>query len=224
MPIRKEGKVSFYTEKELRDIAADLTSAVTLPVNVEIEAEHRVLDLSEVEKILRDSENIFLSECGCRSIHHNCDSPMDTCLSINVEADYAEKNPANHPRRVTVEEALYALRWSHAAGLIHMAYVFKGEEKPQLVCSCCTCCCHTLGGVLRHGITTQILTSKLIAEDDESKCTNCGVCAERCVFGARSMIKGEKWFDETRCFGCGLCVSTCQTSAIRLAERKKALG
>ena len=51
----------YYSEKELRSIAADLTSAEAIPVNVEIEAEHRVLDLSEVEKILKHSENIFLA-------------------------------------------------------------------------------------------------------------------------------------------------------------------
>lgn len=220
---KKAGRGSYYSEKELSDIAADLTYAIALPVSIEIEADHRVLDLSEVEKVLRESENIFLSDCGCRSINHNCDSPMDTCLSVNVGEDYAEKNPANHPRRVTVEEALDSLRRSHTAGLVHMAYVFKGEEKPQLVCSCCTCCCHTLGGIIRHGITTQVLTSKLIAEDDGLRCTNCGVCVERCVFGARHMVDGVKRFNKIHCFGCGLCVSTCPTDAIKLVERKKSL-
>jgi Pyruvate/2-oxoacid:ferredoxin oxidoreductase delta subunit len=191
-------------------------------VNAEIEAEHRVLDLSEVEKILRDSENLFLQDCGCRTIHHNCDGPLDTCLSVNVAADYTEKWPGQHARRVTIEESLAALRRSHEAGLVHMAYVFKGEEKPQLICSCCTCCCHTLGGIVSHGITTQVLTSKLIAEDDDEKCTNCGVCVKRCVLGARRMVAGKKAYDASRCLGCGLCATTCPTGAIKLTERKKA--
>ena len=213
----------YYTEKELRDIANSLESAVTLPVNVEMEADHRVFDLSEVEKILRDSEYTFLNDCGCRSIHKNCDNPLDTCLAVNVGPDYTEKGEGRNSRRVTVEEALDALRRSHEAGLVHMAYVMKGDEKPFLICSCCTCCCHTLGGLLRHGFHTQVLTSKLIAEDDESKCIDCGECVKRCVFGARNMEDGEKKYDEIRCFGCGLCVSRCPSSAIRLVDRKKAL-
>ena len=191
-------------------------------MNAEIEAEHRVLDLSEVEKILRDSENIFLQDCGCRTIHKNCDNPLDTCLSVNVAADYAEKWPDQHARRVTIEESLAALRRSHEAGLVHMAYVFKGEEKPQLICSCCTCCCHTLGGIVSHGIITQVLTSKLIAEDDGEKCMDCGVCVKRCVLGARKLVAGKKVYDASRCLGCGLCTTTCPTGAIKLTERKKA--
>jgi len=213
----------YYSEKELIDIAADLTFAVAVPVNVEIEAEHRVLDLSEVEKILRHSENIFLQDCGCRKLHHNCDSPLDTCLAVNVGPDYAEKWPDNNSRMVGVDEALADLCRGHEAGLVHMAYVFKGEEEPQLICSCCTCCCHTLGGIVDHGLTTQVLTSKLIAEDDDTKCIGCGKCVKRCSLGARHMDNGAKRYDPSRCLGCGLCVTTCPTGALRLVERKKAL-
>lgn len=224
MPSKKAEKGSYYSDKELRDIADSLQSAVALPVNVEIEADHRVYDLSEVEKILRESEYIFLNDCGCRSIHRNCDNPLDTCLAVNVGPDYPEKGEGRNSRRVTVEEALAALRRSHDTGLVHMAYVMKGDDKPFLICSCCTCCCHTLGGLLRHGIHTQVLTSKLIAEDDEAKCTDCGKCVKRCVFGARQMVEGEKKYDNTRCFGCGLCASTCPANAIKLVDRKKALA
>ena len=216
---RKLGSKSFYRDKELIEIADELTSAVTIPVNVEVEMDHHVLNLTEVEAILSGSDNIFLSDCGCRSIHNNCDSPLDTCISINLTEDYAEKNPANNPHRINVEEALEVLRKSHEVGLVHMAYVFKGEDKPQLICSCCPCCCHTLGGILRHGITTQVLTSKFISVDDDTRCINCGTCVERCVFGARTMAKGKKKLDKTLCFGCGLCVSTCPKEAIKLVMR-----
>ena len=210
---------TYYSDKDLRDIADSLQSAVTLPVNVEIEADHRVLDLSEVEKILRDSEYIFLNDCGCRLINRNCDNPLDTCLAVNVGPDYPERGEGKNSKRVSVEEALAALKRSHDAGLVHMAYIMKGDEKPFLICSCCTCCYHTLGGLIRQGIHTQILTSKLIAEDDEEKCANCLKCVKRCVFGARTIEKGEKKYDNTSCFGCGLCVSICHVGAIKLINR-----
>ena len=208
-----------YTEEELREQAASIEKAVTLPVNVEVEAEHRVLDLSEVEKLLRNAKNIVLQDCGCRTDKRNCNSPLDTCVSLDVEDDYVERYSQYHPRFVTVEEALYGLRRSHEAGLVHMAYVLKGSDKVSPICSCCPCCCHTLGGLTRFGISTQVLTSRLVAEDDDSKCIDCGKCVERCVFGARAMVDGEKSYDAVRCFGCGLCVSTCPTQAVGLKER-----
>lgn len=208
-----------YTEEELKEQAASIEKAVTLPVNVEVEAEHRVLDLSKVEKLLRGAKNIVLQDCGCRTDKRNCNSPLDTCISLDVEDDYVERYSQYHPRFVTVEEALDALRRSHEAGLVHMAYVLKGSDKVSPICSCCPCCCHTLGGLTRFGISTQVLTSRLVAEDDDSKCIDCGKCVERCVFGARAMVDGEKNYDAARCFGCGLCVSTCPTQAIGLKER-----
>ena len=214
----------YYSDKELREIADSLQSAVAIPVNVEIEAEHFVYDLSEVEKILRESDHIFLNDCGCRSVHKNCDYPLDTCLAVNVGPDYLETAEGRNSRKVSVAEALSALLRSHDAGLVHMAYVMKGEDKPFLICSCCTCCCHTLGGLLRHGIHTQVLTSKLIAEDDEARCINCGKCVTRCVFGARKMLDGEKKYDRTLCYGCGLCTSSCPANAVKLINRKKALN
>jgi len=210
----------YYSDEELREIADSLESAVTLPVNAEIEAEHRVYDMGEVERILRESGSIFLMDCGCRVLHGNCDSPLQTCLAVNSESPPDGGPQSTPPRMVTVKEALEALRVSHDAGLVHMAYVMKGNSKPFLMCSCCTCCCHTLGGLLRHGVHTQVLTSRLIAEDDEDRCTDCGRCAERCVFGARVMEDWEKKYDRARCFGCGLCVSTCPSGAIKLVDRR----
>lgn len=45
-----------YSDEQLRKQADDLENAVTIPVNVEIKADHKVLDLSEVEGYLKKSE------------------------------------------------------------------------------------------------------------------------------------------------------------------------
>ncbi|MGQ9680858.1 MAG: hypothetical protein ACUVV4_08905 [Candidatus Bathyarchaeia archaeon] len=214
----EEEKTHYYTEKEPVEIAESFKLAVTLPVDVEIKADHRVLDLNGVEKILRDSKLIFLNDCGCRTLHRNCGNPLDTCIAVNVKPDYAEKNKEYNPRRVTVEEALASLRKSHEAGLVHMAYIMKSDDKPLLTCSCYTCCCHTVGG-LRHGIHTKVLSSKLIADDDDSKCINCGECVKRCVLGARKMQDGVKKYEQIKCFGFGLCVSTYPSNVIMLVKR-----
>jgi MinD superfamily P-loop ATPase len=103
-----------------------------------------------------------------------------------------------------------------------MAYTMKGGDVPLLLCSCCPCCCHTLGSLVRNGLHTEILTSKYISQDDPTLCNDCGDCVERCVFQAREMIAGRLEFDSSKCFGCGLCVSACPTDAISLAPRSTA--
>ena len=208
-----------YSVEELRDIADSILTAVTVPVNVQVEAEHRVYDLSEMKEILRGAKKIVLQECGCRKDHGNCDHPLDTCLAIDGAAEESLRSDKYNAREVDLSGALQALERSHQAGLVHMAYTMKGENSPNVICSCCPCSCHTLGGLIRYGIHTQVLTSRYVAENDESKCIKCGTCVERCNFLARNMVDRERTYDKSRCFGCGLCVSTCPASAIRLVER-----
>lgn len=211
----------FYTDKQQREITDDLESAVTIPVNTEIDVEHRVYDMSEIRKILLDADKIALQDCGCKTEFNNCDSPKDVCLSVNKVADELTTSDRYDSRFITVDEALEVLKRSHEAGLVHMSYTMKGDDKPGLICSCCACCCHTLGSMLRNGIHTQILTSKYVAVNDRPKCSNCGDCVDRCVFQARSMDDGTLTYDNTLCYGCGLCVSICPEDAISLGERDK---
>ena len=213
------GKVRFYSERQLKEIAEDIDRAVTIPVNSRIEVDHRVFDLSEVEKILREARRITVQYCGCKTEYGNCDAPRDVCIGLDEEADYTLEQGRLNVREIDIVEALDILRMSHDAGLVHMAYVFKDKDKPGLICSCCSCCCHTLGGLLRYGIHTEVLSSKLIALDNEDKCVDCGECVSRCLFEARWMEQGKLVYDASKCMGCGLCVSSCPTEAISMVDR-----
>ncbi len=210
----------FYTEEETQKITGELEKAVTIPVHVEIEAEHRVYDMSEMREILMDADRIALQDCGCKTAYNNCDAPKDVCLSVNKTADELLADEKYASREITVDEAMKVLERSHEAGLVHMSYTMAGDAKPGLVCSCCACCCHTLGSLVRNGIHTQVLTSKYIAIDDTEKCTDCGICVDRCVFQARSMVDEKLVYDNVLCHGCGLCISTCAIGAISLIDRK----
>ncbi len=209
----------FYSEKQLHEIADDIERAETIPVNYMIEADHRVFDLSEVEKILREAKRITVQDCGCKTEYGNCDAPRDVCIGLDEEADYTLEKKTMNVREINIDEALDVLRRSHEAGLVHMAYVFKDKDKPGLICSCCSCCCHTLGGLLRYGIHTEVLSSKLNAADEEEKCIDCGECVSRCVFEARWMEQDKMTYDASKCMGCGLCVTTCPTETISMVSR-----
>lgn len=210
-----------YTVEELEEIYSDISYSVTVPVNVAIKAEHRVLDLSRMEEILRDAEQIVLQDCGCRVDRESCDAPRDVCLNLDDAGEYELKSGRYNPRKVTLEEALEALRRSHEAGLVHMAYTLEGDDRPKVICSCCTCCCHTLSGLLRFGLAPHVLTSDLVSVTNLDICTNSGICADRCPFGAREIVDGRLVYHPQHCFGCGLCVSTCPTQAITLVRKNE---
>jgi len=125
MENRQLGKLfeNDWSEDELEEIYEDITTALTIPVNVAIKGEHKVLDLSKVMSLLKDADLIAISDCGCRRDRKNCDAPVDVCISLDEEAKAMLKDRRYNSRIATLQEAIDALRRSHEAGLVHMAYV-----------------------------------------------------------------------------------------------------
>jgi ferredoxin len=205
-----------WTEKELREKAEDMI-AVTVPVNMRIEGKQKILDLAAAEKLLRTARVISLGNCGCRERLRKCDAPLDVCLCMDREAEEAIKN--GDSRAISVGKALDVLKRSHEAGLVHLAFTNRGDVKPWVICSCCSCCCHALSSIVRFNIPEAVAESERVAFQDVEKCNDCGICVERCQFRARRMVDGKLVFDRAKCFGCGLCVTVCPTEAISLVER-----
>ncbi len=191
--------------------------AVTIPVNVSIEGKHRVLVMSELEEIFKNAGVLYQEECGCRMDMGNCIEPMDGCISVMDAPD--EEYEKRGGKQVTVEEAMQAMERTHKAGLVHMAYTFKGKEKPEQICSCCSCCCHSLGGARKFGYSDHVFESKFIAKDDMSRCSHCGLCVDICQLEAREMVDEKMIFHHGRCFGCGVCLDACPEDAISMINR-----
>ncbi|MDX1417954.1 MAG: 4Fe-4S binding protein [Candidatus Promineifilaceae bacterium] len=201
-------------------ISKNYKAGVTIPVNVTIENEQHVLSMENVKQILSRAHTISLMDCYCRLTFAHCDAPVNVCLDLN---EVAEQHIAEFgARKISFDEALEVLERTHESGLVHMAYGHGDLYEPGVinsVCSCCTCCCGVLSGVLRFGLFPHLLTAHAIAVTDPSACIDCGDCIFRCQFGARDMANGTLSFNPRLCFGCGLCVSTCPTDAITLAEK-----
>jgi len=205
-----------WTREELVDFLKDMT-AVTVPVNIRIEGKQKILDLATAEELLRKAKLISLGNCGCRDKMKHCDSPLDVCISMDKEAEDLIKKGRAKP--VSVQKAMDALKRSHEAGLVHLAFTTKGDPQPFIICSCCSCCCQALSGLLRFNIPDAVFMSDHVAVQNTENCTNCGTCAQRCRFHARRMIDGQLVFDPEKCFGCGLCITTCPSEAISFVKR-----
>jgi len=209
-----------WTKEELQKEYVDRMTAITLPVNISIHGQQTILNLSSVEELLRNAEVITVEDCDCRARWHKCDAPLDVCLSIDDEAREAMKRGA---RRISLAQALVILQRSHKEGLVHMAYLYKDKEKPEIICSCCSCCCHSLSALVRFGMPDAAVASEYVAKQNYDTCKNCGTCVQRCQFKARQLNPGSKLvFNPAKCFGCGLCVSTCPTKSITLSLRTTA--
>jgi len=206
-----------WTREELQKEYVEAMTAVTVPVNIRIHGQQTILDLSAIESILRNAEVISLQDCGCRIKWHKCNAPLDVCISLDNEAREAIQRGA---RRISLAQALVVLQRSHRAGLVHMAYIFKGKENPEVICSCCSCCCHSLSALVRFGMPEAVVASQHISQQNYETCNNCGTCVQRCQFKARQLDQDNHLvFNSTKCFGCGLCVSTCPTRSIALTKR-----
>jgi Pyruvate/2-oxoacid:ferredoxin oxidoreductase delta subunit len=205
-----------WTKEELIKDYVEKWTPVTIPVNISVHGQQTILDMTQVEGILREAQIITVRECGCRAKWHKCDAPLDVCLSLDEHARETMKEGA---RRISLAQALVVLKSSHKAGLVHMAFMHKNEEKPEVICSCCSCCCHSLSALVRFGIPDHVVASEYIAENNSETCANCGTCVERCQFHARQLNEGKLAFNQAKCFGCGLCLTTCPTKSIRLVKR-----
>jgi ferredoxin len=206
-----------WTKKEVKELVSEYT-AITVPVNVTIDGKQKILSMPQVERIVRASRNIAIIDCRCRVKMKKCDAPVNVCLCFDDEAK--EMIESGDGRKASLNEALETLRKSYEAGLVHITYTNKGEEdRPYYICSCCSCCCHSFYAMQKFGFNDVVMSSEMIAAQDDGLCNDCGDCADRCHFKART-IKGDHLiFEKEKCSGCGLCVTSCPTHAISLIGR-----
>ena len=194
--------------------------AITIPVDVKIEAEHKILNLDKAISYLNEAENIYKLDCICRTMMGNCDSPRETCIAWDSAKRLLDtdiyKNQGAH--LISKEEAIETLRMSTDAGLVHMAYAMW-DDQVNRICSCCSCCCAVFSSVLDYSMYPGLITSDTIAETDMDTCEACGTCVDRCQFKARRIVDDELEVNESLCYGCGVCVPTCPTESISLSSK-----
>jgi len=205
--------------KDKIDEMLDKYKPITVPVSVKISGKQKVLGFSEAKKMLSKAKLVSLEKCSCRMERKNCDGPLEVCVCMDEEAEEAIRD--RNAWKTTHEDALRALQTAHEAGLVHLAYETKGKGRIKIICSCCECCCHTLAAITRFGYNREIVEcADVIAERDVSKCTDCGICVERCHFDAWGLVGDAVYQYPLKCAGCGVCASFCPSGAITMVQRK----
>ncbi len=172
--------------------------------------------------ILKANDTVAVGSCPCReNVEHPCVPPtQQVCMFVGdpFASFIAEQNPKY--RKVSLDEAVHVLDYSHKKGLVHCAF-FKKETANRfgMICNCCSCCC--LGVRMWNmlaGTVPILAPSGYVAQVNED-CNGCAECAGKtCNFNAITIDqKAQKAvIDAGKCMGCGVCVDVCPARAIQL--------
>ena len=187
-----------------------------LSVGEEIEDDRCILPHERVSEIVRQARRIAIQPCPCRVRERACDTPLETCISLDRTANYFISRQIG--REIDVEDALSILRQAEELGLVHET---ENIDHPTIICNCCPCCCVFLRAITRYQKQHVIARSRYCAVIDREKCTLCETCLGRCHFDAIRQEENGLTVDDENCFGCGLCATTCPSKAITMLEVRK---
>lgn len=186
-------------------------SSRVIPIHESLDHTKHIIASRQAEKILEQKHTIALADCTCRTKYKNCDKLVNVCMLLDSSGEkWLQKGKAV---KISFERAKEVLKVANQEGLVHMS-LFKPDHEVFALCSCCACCCHDLQLVLTHGKEYILTKSDFNAADKPGLCTDCGVCAERCPFNARTLENGNMTYNQTLCRGCGLCVTACPEEVI----------
>jgi NAD-dependent dihydropyrimidine dehydrogenase PreA subunit len=183
----------------------------------------QVVPLRDAEKMLDFTNPLAMLGCICRQhLLAKLEQPNEfTCLALGVGALKWERWPERYKSGLhfaSREETRQWLREKDKKGYFHILMVF-GEHFIGGICNCEYPVCEAIQERLDFG--SQMLKGHYVAIVDEKLCNGCGICAQRCQFGALkfNVTNDKTGIDQFRCFGCGLCETGCPRGAIKLIDR-----
>ena len=192
----------------------------TVPINRQLVADFPVAPFEDVLQIIDNQKKIAIAPCVCRTTTNlagkECSKPVENCFSFGSHADYYVENGMG--RYITKEEAKEIVKNNEEAGLVMQPF---NSQKIGGMCSCCGDCCGVLRSLKMHPSPAELVQSNYFAQVDESECTGCETCLERCQMEAIEVTDGIAVIIRDRCIGCGLCVTTCPTDAIQLIQKSE---
>ena len=212
---------SYYHEVLHRVMNIEPPIQRVLPIEKSIPHNIEVLSYQKASTYIDEAQSWGVLNCICRVqkrlIGEGCHHSIENCLVLSPRAN-AFKN-VDAIRSLTKEETLAILEQADQEGLVHStSNIQKGVT---YICNCCTCSCGVLRGIAEYGHLNAIASSDFVAAVDKDLCTECGLCVDRCQFGAISMEDGSATVDKTYCIGCGLCVTHCPSEALTLKAKSE---
>jgi len=193
-----------------------------IPVGESVRVDLEIRPYESAAQIVANAQAWGVLDCICRKqkalIGQACQHPIDVCLAMSSKPGAFDHS--SDLRAVTQDEALETLQRAARAGLVHS--VSNNQRGNWYICSCCTCSCGVLRGLVELGIADVVARSPFVIQVDEARCSGCQDCLDACQFGALSLEGIVARVDARRCTGCGVCVLTCAEGALGLVRRPEA--
>jgi len=212
------------------------STAVAIPINQSLgRFNNEIMPVAVVEHFINKASHIFIYDlCPCR-VTQDCQRFNKYDFGCMVLGRGVLRMKPNDGLIIqghlgTKEEALERARKAVEVGLIPGFGRLRGDAINRIggpipdtgdlfnLCYCCPCCC-VIGGIKNAPSYLRSIFKRLeglTVAVDEDVCTDCGDCAEGCIFGALEMVDGKVERDFEKCFGCGRCETVCSTGAISI--------
>lgn len=195
----------------------------TIPIGIDFDHEINITNHDDIKKLIEiEGYPIALINCVCRQgrdlLEQACKatSRREVCMGFGQIAQaYIDLGWA---RQINKKEALDYLRRSQEEGLI---FQVGNAQIPEIVCSCCTCCCEGLSNLRKTPNPGELVITNYYAEVITHLCNGCGVCIDECQMGAFSFQQDKYIINRRRCIGCGNCVIFCPSNAIKLCKKER---
>ncbi|MCX7678076.1 MAG: 4Fe-4S dicluster domain-containing protein [Spirochaetes bacterium] len=212
----------FATGYVAKYIHRSLPAIRTVPVQKAIESKTIVSDASFILEMLESHTHFgIINVCQCRqSLHFSgkkCKRalPQDGCLVFGNWAKGIAKR--GNGREISREEMRNVIEERWKKNLVFMTANVRSDS-PNVICTCCECCCHYLEAVNRFNANKTLSRPPFIASVNEELCTHCGRCVKACNTHAHALVEKKHSFNSGKCIGCGLCVIACTANAIAMIK------
>ncbi len=118
----------------------------TIPVNKSVTIEHHIAALDDAAEILKNAENIVVTDCVCRKTKDiadgDCGAPREVCFMFGSMAQYYLDNKMG--RKIDTDEAIAIVDRAQEAGLVTQP---STSSNPNGMCNCCGDCCGVLASI-----------------------------------------------------------------------------
>ena len=183
-----------------------------------------VLPLEDCFKVVDIASPIASMHCICRKRTRGREEDENTysCTGLGSGMLKWERWPERYKGGVkfmSPDEVKEWLRYWDERGMVHMIMNYGGQIGG--ICNCDYPDCIMIRYRLDYGMDQALIKGHYVAMVDYDVCDGCGVCVQRCQFGAMKfeVTTGKVNIDAYRCFGCGVCATGCPMGAITLVER-----
>jgi len=194
-----------------------------IPVEQSVRPEIGISNYEVLKEVINSSEGPFvLMDCVCRQgqdlLGEPCKATSRRAVCIGFNPWVQVHIDMGWGKEITREEALDNLQKNQEEGLILMS---NNAQKPDFVCSCCSCCCEGISTINKLHNPADLIPSNYYAVVDSDLCTGCETCNDRCQMGAITLDDDVSSVDRKRCIGCGNCVAVCPSEALKLHKKEQ---